>query len=300
MIKFSMRLNIRSLMICVYLTLLASVQSVMAESWDFRDNSAGFVVAKEEKSSDQSFDGTKLILDTQFAFKSEAGDIANELACCKKPNRPEYFYGLVDAHLRYGTDRSKLEYVRFEITPFATMWQPDQVSQDKLRTKWDLTELGTLRYVTDEVLQVDSYIELSFLRAGRVGAYQWSNTSPFTLTAGLQASAGWAWAESENTTYTHVSNPFVGVFYELAIEHSSWGRVYARSRFVNGVSFSSPARGHPTAREARARFGYYKKSVSCLSLDIYIEKRSFNFDEGSLPALYTKSGTAAVDLTCHW
>ena len=230
----------------------------------------------------------------------EAGDIAHELSCCRKPNRPEYFYGLVDAHLRYGNDRSKLEYVRFEITPFATMWQADEETQDRLRTKWDLTELGTLRYVTDEVLQVDSYYELSLLRGGRVGAYQWSNTSPFALTAGLQASVGWAWAESDNTTYSHVSNPFVGVFYELAIAHDSWGRIYIRNRFVNGVSFSSPARGHPTAREARARIGYYKKLVNCLSLDVYIEKRSFNFDEGGLPALYTKSGTAAADITCHW
>ena len=47
---------------------LLYARPAMAESWDFRDNSAGFVVAKEAKSPDDRFEGSKLILDSQFAF----------------------------------------------------------------------------------------------------------------------------------------------------------------------------------------------------------------------------------------
>lgn len=76
--------------------------------------------------------------------------------------------------------------------------------------------------------------------------------------------------------------------------------IYMTQRAVNGFSFSSPARGHPSVREARARLGYFKQLNRHLLLDVLIEKRSFYFVEAGLPSLYTKSGTAAAEFTYLW
>ncbi|MFW2373643.1 MAG: hypothetical protein ACN4GM_11025 [Gammaproteobacteria bacterium] len=271
-----------------------------SEAWDFRDTSMSLGYGYEKRADNDIFVGQKVLLDAQYAFNSQQGEISEKLRCCARPSLPEYFYGLMDLQLRWGTDGTGLEYVNLNITPQATMWQSESDSTDKYRTKWDLFELGATRFITDDALDVDSYLEFSFLRAGRMGAFKWSSNSPFTLITGMQASTGWAWGKSNNDTYSDVSNPFAGLFFNIALEHKSWGKLYTEQRFVNGFSFSSPARGHPTAREAMVRLGYFKPIYNCLALDIYIEKRSFYFDEGNLPALYTETGTVVSKITCRW
>jgi hypothetical protein len=85
----------------------------------------------------------------------------------------------------------------------------------------------------------------------------------------------------------------------LDYEHEKWGGVYALGRFVNGFSLSNPSRGHPTAREALVRNGYYKRFRNCLKFDLYWAKRSFYVDESGLPGLYTWVRTYAAELTCR-
>jgi hypothetical protein len=97
-----------------------------------------------------------------------------------------------------------------------------------------------------------------------------------------------------------VSNPFVGINFNLAWEHDRFGSVYLESRFINGFSFSNPSRGHPTVREARVAFGYLKQLTENFWLDIFGEKKSFYFDEGGLPGLYTMSRSVAADLAYRW
>lgn len=277
------------------------LSTASAESWGFKDNSVSAAVGYEEKTNDKQYEGTKFIIDAQYVLKSETGEISEKLQCCAWPSQPEYFYGLLDTEIRWELDETDLEYFRLGLTPWATMWYQAQDSSDKLQTKWDQLELGAMRYVTDDVLEVESYFELSVLRAGRVGNYSWSEKSPFTVVLGMQASAGWAWAESMDPVYSKVSNPFTGIFFNISLDHEHWGSFYTRDRFVNGFSFSSPGRGHPTAREANVRFGFIKQQViNCFALDAYIEKRSFYFNEGDLPGLYRKSGTVGLELSCYW
>ena len=280
--------------------LFLSTSPVFAESWDFSEKSLGVMIGDEDKTRDPKFEGSKIILKGRYAIKSEITEIPEERKCCTKASHREDFYGLIDAQLWFATDGADLENIRLDFTPFATQLEPEYSSPQKLRTVRDLLELGAIRYITDDALEVESYLELSYLRAGRLGSYNWSENSPFTIKMGMQASTGWAWAESKNPAYSEVSNPFAGIFVFLAIEHDKWGKIYMTQRTVNGFSYSSPARGHPSVREARARFGYFKQLNRHLTLDVLIEKRSFYFVEGGLPSLYTKSGTAAAEFTYLW
>jgi len=273
---------------------------VFAEIWEFNDASAGLVIAHEVKTENEIFEGTKIILNGLYILSRKTGEISDRLKCCARPSHPEYFHGLLDAELHWGVDDSSLDFTSISITPWATKWEPEENTQENLRTEWDLLELGTVRFVSDEALEVESYLEFSFLRAARMGAYNWAIDSPFTVKMGMQTSIGWALAKSENTSYSKSSNPFAGVFFNLALEYKNWGEIYTKSRFVNGFSFSNPSRGHPTAREARARAGYLNNISRNLTLDIYGEKRSFYFNEGSLDGLYTKSGIFGAEIVYHW
>jgi len=273
---------------------------VFAEQWDFRDTSIGLGYGYEKRANNSDFVGQKIVLDSLYAFNREEGEASERLSCCARPSVPEYFHGLMDLHLRWGTDGTALEYVNISLTPQAIMWMPEGDSTDKYRTKWDLLELAATRFISDDALEVDSYLEVSFLRAGRLGALKWSEDSPFTLLTGLQVSTGWAWGQSNNDLYSEVSNPFTGLFVNISLEHERWGKIYTEQRYVNGFSFSSPARGHPTAREAMVRIGYFKTIYNCLALNVYLQKRSFYFDEGDLPGLYTQTAATIAEMSCRW
>jgi len=274
--------------------------SVAGAHWDLGDNYVGAALAETDKAVDEKYNGTKIILNGQYALKRVAGETSERRSCCSLPSRPEYFYGLLDGNFQFGLDGTGLEFTRLGFTPWAVMLKPGQQSTGKIRAKRDILEVGAVQFVSDDPLAVDSYLEVSIGHAGRVGTLKWSANSPFTVKLGVQVSAGWAWAESADPAYSKVSNPFAGIYGDLSIEHERWGGIYADVRFVNGFSFSSPARGHPTVREARTRFGYFKPLPRCLSLDLFLEKRSFNFEESGLPGRYTKSGALGADLSCHF
>ena len=216
------------------------------------------------------------------------------------PSRPENFYGILDAYLQMGLDGTGLEVARIGFTPLGITWKPGREGTGNSIARRDIAELAAIRWIKDDPLEVDSYFEFTVGRAGRVGQFKWSKSSPYKITLGVQASAGWAWGKSADPTYASSSNPFAGIFIAAALEHEKFGRLYTDNRFVNGFSFSSPERGHPTVREAKVRFGYYKQFKRCLSLDLFVEKRSFNFEEGGLPGRYTKSASVGGQLMCHW
>jgi len=111
-----------------------STTSSVAHTWDFRDNSLGAALAYEGKTSnDAKFEGTKLFIDGQYVFKSEAGETSDRRQCCTMPSRPEYFYGLVDAQLRLGFDGTDLERVYLDFTPWAILWEPSVENSNNLR-----------------------------------------------------------------------------------------------------------------------------------------------------------------------
>lgn len=278
-----------------------TASSLVAHTWDFRDVSLGASLAYEGKTSnDAKFEGTKLFIDGQYVFKSKAGETSDRRQCCAMPSRPEYFYGLLDAQLRWGFDGTGLERVYLDFTPWAILWEPSIENSNNLRATSDLLQLGAVRYIADDPLEVDYYLELSLFRAGRTGIYSWSKASPFAITGGVEASTGWAWAESQDSTYSTVSNPFAGIFFTLALEHDKWGNIYMNNEFVNGFSFSNPSRGHPTVREAHVKFGYITQMFRDITLDIFFEKKSFYFDEGGLPGLYRMSRAGGIELSYHW
>jgi len=275
--------------------------SANADIWDIREKSLGAALAYEGKTSDDArYEGTKLFLDGRYFFNSKIGETSDRRKCCVLPSQPEYFYGLVDAQLRFGFDGTGLEYAMLDFTPWASLYKPSIESLKNLRATSDLVQLGALRYISDDPLDVDYYLEFSLFRAGRNGIYQWNKESPAAITGGVQLWTGWAWAETKQPGYSEVSNPFVGINFNLAWEHDRWGSIYMENRFVNGFSFSNPSRGHPMVREARVAFGYLKELTDRIALDIVFEKKSFYFDEGDLPGLYRMSRSVAADISYHW
>ena len=274
--------------------------TVKAELWDMREKSFGAAIAEEDKATDPKFNGTKLFLDGRYFFKSEVGEVSERRKCCALPAKPEYIYGLIEGQLRFGFEGTGLEYVMLDFTPWAGLYEPTVESPNSLRATADALKLGAVRFISDDPLDVDYYLELSFFRAGRNGIYQWNRESPAAITGGVQLLTGWSWAETKVQGYSDVSNPFVGIVFNLAWEHDRWGSIYTDNRFVNGFSFSNPSRGHPMVREARVAFGYLKQMTDNLWLDIYGEKKSFYFQEGGLPGLYRMSRAVAADLSYHW
>lgn len=275
--------------------------TVNAEIWDIREISLGAAIAAEDKTTDPKFEGAKLFIKGRYFFKNKVGDITENRKCCSLPSQPEYFYGLLDAQLRFGLEEGTgLEYVMLDFAPWAKLYEPAIESSNNLRATSDVVKLGAVRFISDDPLEIDYYLELSFFRAGRSGIYQWNRESPHAITGAVQLWTGWSWAETKVTGYSDVSNPFVGINFNLAWEHDRFGSVYLESRFINGFSFSNPSRGHPTVREARVAFGYLKQLTDNLWLDIVGEKKSFYIDEGGLPGLYTMSRSVAADFSYHW
>lgn len=270
--------------------------AVSAQNWTLESDTASIGYGNEKNKFDEGFDGAKLLLNGQFVFGKETVEATESDDCCFRLADRERLKWLVDAQLRVD---SGVEYINVGVTPWALTRDPNSGSGRNLVTTRDQFEFGRLRYVVDDALDVDSYAEFSFVRAGRLGEYKWSPDSPYTVKLGGLASVGWAWAETNDPAYSTVSNPFAGIFFTASIESERMGRFYIDNRFVNGFSISNPSRGHPSAREARVSGGYTRKlPFSCLGIDIYVEKRSFYIDEGALPDLYNANGTAGILITC--
>ena len=268
-----------------------------AEQYDFRNTYASAGIGYEAKMPDEDkYGGTKLLIEGRYYLSIEQQEVSEHRRCCMLPSTPTKFRGLLEGAARFGFDGTGLEYLRLGITPWATMWEPGLEADKDWQAKRDYLEIGTTRYIKDEPQEVKYYLEVALGRVGRMVEYQRSQDSVNKFIVGVQASTGWAWAESENKLYSRVSNPFAGLYFDLTWEHQRWGSIYVLGRFVNGFSFSNPSRGHPTVREGGVRSGYRKEFRNNLLLDVYSAKRSFYFDEGDLPGLYTWTRTYAAEL----
>jgi hypothetical protein len=297
--RFQSMFNIRLSGLLITFTLFVT-STANAELWSMSERSFGAAIAYESKTTDPKFEGTKLFIDGRYFFNSKQGEVSERRKCCALPAKPEYFYGMLEGQLRFSFEGEGLEYVMLDFTPLAGLYEPTVESPNSLRATADALKLGAVRFISDDPLEVDYYLELSFFRAGRNGIYQWNRESPQAITGGVQLLTGWSWAETKVQDYSEVSNPFVGIVFNLAWEHDRWGSIYTNNRFVNGFSFSNPSRGHPMVREAGVTFGYLKQITGNLALDIIFEKKSFYFDEGGLPGLYTMSRSVAADFTYRW
>jgi len=284
--------------VLLVLMFLVWVQAAGAESWYFKERGLVAGLGYEAKMPDEdAYEGAKLVLEGRYAMETVAGEVDERRQCCVLPSVPTVYRGLLDTEMRFGFDGTGLEYFRVGVTPWAKLWRPGAESESEWRSTRDFLEIGAARYLQDEALQVDGYLEVALGRAGRVVQYRRSLDSPWSFLLGAQASFGWARARSDDPLYSTVSNPYAGIYFDLGAQHDRWGRIYFQSRFVNGFSISNPSRGHPTAREALVRSGYVKRFREDWGIDVYWSKRSFYFDEGGLPSLYTWVRTYGAELT---
>jgi hypothetical protein len=74
--------------------------------------------------------------------------------------------------------------------------------------------------------------------------------------------------------------------------------LYLEQGVVKCFTLSSPARGGSVSREARLRGGYLNRFYRCLTVDLFFDKRSFNFADPNLVDLYTKSRRVGAKLGC--
>ena len=285
-------------------TLLATcitASAVQAEQWLFDDQYLLGGLGYEDKMPNrEKYNGTKLIAQGRYILNRKDEPVDQKRQCCEIPSLPTEYRGVLEASLRYGFESKDLEYVGLGVTPWARMWDPAVQSDKSWQARRDLLELGRTRYVSDDALELDSYLEVSLFRAGRVGEYKPSLQSPWAFDLGAQASVGYAWARSTDKNYSQVNNPYAGIYLDAAANHDRYGSIYFVARFVNGFSGSNPSRGHPTAREARVRNGYAKDIRENFTFDIYWEKRSFYFDEADLPNLYTWVRTYGAELNWRY
>ena len=205
--------------------------------------------------------------------------------------------GSIAAHLQWGEGESSLEYSRLSFTWLATQTEYEPVTKEFRRVR-DTTEWAVIQGGFDDPLGIDSYAELTAFRRGWTWGYKLSDESPWLFTMAANVSVGYAWADSIDPRYQEISNPIVGTWGNLTVTHRRWGKLYLTQRVINGFTLSSPAAGGPVSREARARFGYFKQFARCLSVDVFAEKRSFNFSDPVLLDLYTKSKRTGVELGC--
>jgi hypothetical protein len=262
-----------------------------------RERSTSVALATEAKMpNEDEYKGSKLFLEGRYLITSEQLDASEPRRCCVLPSEPTEFYGLLDGAVHFGLEGSGLEFFSLRLTPWGRLYEPGTESEDDLRANRDILTVGATRYIKDEPLQLDHYLEVAVGQAGRLMEYRPSAESPHRVMFGVQATAGWAWAESENTAYSSVSNPFAGIELGLNYHHDKWGEVYIEGRFVNGFSLSNPSRGHPTAREAVVRAGYRLPLSERVNMHLFWTKRSFYFDEGGLPSLYSWVRTYAAEL----
>ena len=279
-----------------FLLLLLS-NAPVAQDWVLRERSVSVGLATEAKMPDErEYKGAKVFLDGRYLMKKEQLAVSEGRRCCAQPSKPTEFFGLLDGAVHFGLEGSGLEYVSLGMTPWGRLYEPGTESEKAWKATRDVLQAGRIRYIKDEPLEVEHYLELALAQAGRLIEYQPSADSSYRITFLAQASTGWAWARSEIAGYSDVSNPFAGVYLGLNFVHEQWGEIYIRGRFVNGFSFSNPSRGHPTAREAVVNAGYRLALSERMHAHVFWEKRSFYFDESGLPSLYSWVRTYAAEL----
>ena len=263
----------------------------MADNRDLSENEFRIGVADVGWTVIEQYQGTKLLLDAHLVF-DRVDEPANEN---KDKERLNYLF---DAHLQFGDYQNRLDYLALAYTYRAYQINRNLLSARSLQIVRDQVELAKLIAGYDDTLNIDYYAELQAGRVGRFWSYRPSGRSSFTFTLGLNASLGWAWVESVDQRYAPVSNPVIGLWSMLALEHGSLGQLYVDRRTKNGFNFGIP--NQTNSREANLRFGYRKDFSGCVALDIFAEKRSFLFAAFDMRDLYDKTSRYGMELLCRF
>lgn len=232
------------------------------------------------------------MLGGRYSFHREAATVYDQ------PDAEILKYRVDVTDFQVGDSSTDLEYAVLGFTFWTYQKKNDIKSAKNFNTVRDQLELLQVNASFDDSLGVDYYYELNAGKIGRFWAYKWPDSSPFKITLGLNGSLGWAWASSMDPRYADVSNPTMGFWSVLILEHDSWGQFYIDTRVVSGYTFGEPK--STTSREANARFGIRKDFSNNLALDIFGEKRSFHYAAFDIPDLYTKARRIALELTYNF
>ena len=275
---------------------LAAVPAHAIDLWSIGEDFAAFSMADAHWTVDESFPGRKLIFEGRYTVRRETADAPVSDGAGEPVAIPERLLGTFTTELQWGKGETDLEYGVLRFTAYASQrdFSPAPGGLQPLR---DTLEWGVLRFIEDEPLGMDSYAELTVARVSRTWGYRRPD-SLWSATVGLNVSGGFAWADSHDETFQDVSNPIAGTWIKGTASRRGWGTIYLEQRVVNGWTFSSPDRGGSVSREARARFGYQRGLGSCLNLEVFAEKRSFNFADPRGANLYTKSKRVGIQLAC--
>lgn len=266
------------------------------DPWNLDISYVGGARAEARWTVAEEFPGTKLILNARHSLRTETSQPSERACDCGPPSTRRKIRGTIGTHLQWGKGELGLEYGVLTLTWRAT--QRDYVPvEGSLQADRDTLEWGVLRLGKDDPLGIDSYAELTLARGSRTWAYSLRN-SPWKFSFGFSFSAGYAWAESTEELFRDVSNMIIGTWGKGTVSRGRWGAMYIEQRVANGWAFSSPARAGTVSREAVARFGYTTSLRGCLDVELFAEKRSFNFTDPILVDLYTKSKRIGVELNC--
>jgi hypothetical protein len=281
--------------IAAALCLTASAHA--ADPWDISEDFVSGMVVDEDWTVDEEFPGTKLAIGGRYTV-SRGERQSRPRACACEPLPPaERMLVTIGGHVQWDAAESDIEFATLSVTSWSLDQQLD-TAEKRLEPLRDTLELGVVQIGKDEPLGMESYIEADAVRVARTWALE-KPDSPWRFTVGATLSGGFAWAESTNPAYEDVSNLTVGTWAKGTASRDRWGTVYLEQRVVNGWTFSSPARGGPVARSAVARAGYFNRLVNrCLTFELFVEKRSFNFADPDAPNLYTKAKRVGVEIGC--
>jgi hypothetical protein len=269
------------------LALLLSPAVRAADPWDISEDFWGVMRAGEHWTVDERFPGTKLGVAGRYSMHRRTDDAT------------EHMLVTLGGHLQWGKGETALEYGSAFVTPWAVK-RTFATDPARFAATHETLELGVVQLGKDEPLGIESYAEITAARVARVWAFAPAD-SPWRFTVGANLSGGFAWAESTEQAYRDVSNLIVGTWGKGTVTHRRWGTVYLEQRVVNGWTFSSPARAGPVSRAAVARFGYTNRWFdACLEIELFAEKRSFNFADPDSPNLYTKAKRVGVEISCRY
>lgn len=267
------------------------------DAWDINENYFGGALGYEDWTVNDEFPGTKLVLNGRYSLhRSEMDREVADCPCNPPPPAPFRMMGTVMATAQWG--EHDLERAYLGVSAYS-LQRNFEASGGGWRPLRDTLEFGVVTHGMDDPLGIDSSTGIILARVGRTWGWI-PRDKPYLLFAGFGVSAGYAWAESVADEYNDVSNPTLGGWVTLGIARPGWGKVYVEQRAINGFQFSSPSAGGSTSREARFRFGLIKKIRGCMTLELFIDKRSFNFSDHRLADLYSKAKRTGAELGCSW
>jgi hypothetical protein len=270
-----------------------------ADIWDVGEDFWSAAVFDENWTVDEDFPGTKLMFGGRYVLRRSQGQPRTPKCPCEPLPAPELLVGTLAGQLQFGAGESDIEYGFVSLTPWA--WRRDVAHGDGVRVPpRETLELGVIMVSKDEPLGVEFYSELTAARIARTWTFQ-RPASPWRYSLGANLSGGYAWAESTDENYRDVSNLTAGTWARGTIGRDKWGTIYVEQRVVNGWTFSSPDHGGVVSRSAAFRFGYTNRPFEgCFGIELFSEKRSFNFADPDGPNLYTKARRFGVELSCSF